>query len=267
MPAAVTGAAAPVGALCDALQAASARAAESMRLVTDPRPTAIGVWSIGETANHLSGSAGYFLAAARELAEPERLEEADAAHARALAADPERDPRILADRLERNEQALIAWARAVEGDPPVQPFAGVVLPLSGLLGIELGEVLVHGFDMARAAGLPWRIDPQHALLVHRAYGLLLPHLVDAERAAGLRLRLELRIRGAQPQVIVIENGDLRVEPECGQRADCHLSVDPVTYLLLTWNRIGPLRPLLQGRLLLWGRRPWRMSAFKSAIRT
>ena len=36
-----------------------------MRQVRDPAVRAVGVWSIGETAAHVSGSSGYFLAAAR----------------------------------------------------------------------------------------------------------------------------------------------------------------------------------------------------------
>ena len=54
-----------VGALCDALTAVRAQLSVVMRQITDPSPTAVGAWSVGETAQHLSGSAEYFLAAAR----------------------------------------------------------------------------------------------------------------------------------------------------------------------------------------------------------
>jgi hypothetical protein len=58
-------------------------------------------------------------------------------------------------------------------------------PLSTLLAVELGEVLVHGHDIARASGLPWSIDRAQAA----AGGMLplLPHLVDRERAALRRV--------------------------------------------------------------------------------
>lgn len=70
---------------------------------------------------------------------------------------------------------MVAYAREVKGDPPVSPFADVEVPFSTMLGIELSEVLVHGFDIARAARLPWSIDPGHAVLTHEVY---LPLLLD-----------------------------------------------------------------------------------------
>lgn len=47
----------------------------------------------------------------------ERLDEVDAGNARGLAENPERDPRVPADRLDRGGEALVAYARQVDGDP------------------------------------------------------------------------------------------------------------------------------------------------------
>jgi uncharacterized protein (TIGR03083 family) len=256
-----------VGVLCDELTAVRAQLSVVLRQITDPRPTAVGSWSIGETAQHLSGSAEYFLAAARGEADLERLDEIDASNARALAADPEREPRVLADRFDRGGEALVAFARTVGGDPSVTPFAGVEVPLSTLLGRELGEVLVHGRDIARAAGLPWHIDPSHAVLTLEAYLPLFPFLLDRHRAAGVRLALELRVRGMRPIIVRIEGGTLVVADSRGQRVDAHLSAEPVTYLLLTWARIAPWRPILRGQLVVWGRRPWRVGALGPLLLT
>jgi hypothetical protein len=90
-----------VGALCAALTAVRAELSVVMRQITDPSPTAVGSWSIGETAQHLSGSAEYFLAAAR----------GEASNARVLAANPERDPRVLADRFDATVHAARSGAR------------------------------------------------------------------------------------------------------------------------------------------------------------
>ena len=99
--------------LCDALLDTSSALAAMMRQVRDPTVRAVGVWSIGETAAHVSGSSRYFLAAARGEAVLERLDDVDRSNARALATDPERDPGRLADRLETGEQALVGFARQV----------------------------------------------------------------------------------------------------------------------------------------------------------
>lgn len=248
-----------------ALEEAGREMSALMRQITDPSRPAIGIWTIGETACHVAGSGDYFLGAARGDREPERLGEVAAGNAQALAEDPERDPRRLADRYSQGIRDLAGYAGTVTGDPLVQPFAGVQVPLSTVLALELGETLVHGFDIARAAGLPWRIGTLHAIVTHEGYLPLLPFTLNQQRAAGLRLRVELRVRGMARQVITIQNGELRTGVPSGQPADFHLSADPVIYLLLTWHRISPWLPMLRGQLAAWGRRPWLLPAFQSAF--
>jgi hypothetical protein len=63
---------APADAICDALVASRAKLPAVMRQITDPSPHAAGTWTIGETAQHVSGSAKYFLAAAHGEADLER---------------------------------------------------------------------------------------------------------------------------------------------------------------------------------------------------
>jgi uncharacterized protein (TIGR03083 family) len=256
-----------VASLCDSLESVSADLAALMRSVSDPAPTAVGIWSIGETCAHVSGSAEYFLAALRGEVAPERLDEVDTSNVKALADFLERDPRRLADRLVAGERALVGHARAIHGDPPAYPFEGVEVPTSTVLGIELGELLVHGFDIARAAGLPWTIDRPAALLTLRAYLPLLPFNVDRVRAEGVHLDLEIRIRGMPAVVVHVANGAVRVTASDGGRVHAHLWADPAAYLLLMWNRVPVWRPLLSGQLLVWGRQPWRASELATLMMT
>lgn len=256
-----------VDALCDALEKNGRRLSLLLRHVPDPRPIAVGTWTIGETANHVAGSGHYFLAVGRGEVEPESLKDVDAANARDLAADPERDLHVLAQRAVDGDNALVAHARQIVGDPPVTLFAGATVPFSTLLGVELGEVLVHGWDIARAARLPWPIAPEHAALALQAYLPLLPHMLDCERAEGVRLTIELRVRGTAAVVARISDSTLQVEEPTGQRVDCRLTVDPVAYLLLTWNRISPLGAIARGQLIPWGRKPWRVTQFGTLLAT
>jgi uncharacterized protein (TIGR03083 family) len=256
-----------VDAVCTALVRNAEQLAAVLRQISDPTRKAIGIWSIGETANHVAGSHEYFLSAARGEATLESLDEVDAGNARSLAEDPERDPSVLADRLEAGVKELVRYAGTVEGDPVVKPFIGVEVPLSTLLAIELGEVVVHGYDIARAAGLPWRIEPSDALVAHREFLALLPYLLDKKRSAGARVNAEIRIRGMDPFVVSVHDGILGLEQATGQKVDFTMSVDPAVYLLMYFNRVNPLSQMLRGKLLLWGRRPWKIQTFQSVFVT
>ena len=43
--------------------------------------------------------------------------------------------------------------------------AGISLPVSSVIATFLGEVLIHGYDIAQASRQPWLIPPTHAGLV------------------------------------------------------------------------------------------------------
>lgn len=245
-----------IGVLRDALAAAGSQYAAMLEQVTDPSRPAIGEWSVGETAAHVASSAPFFLRVARGEAEPEVLGEVAAHNAAVLAADPERDPRSLAERARVGETALLTYVAQVGGDPDLELFQGAVVPLSTLLAVELAEVLVHGYDIARASGLAWPMVSGQAAAAAGGVLPLLPHLVDRRAAAGRRLRYELRIRGGERAVLDFDDGTLGISRSVGQGVDCRLSVDPAAYLLISFARIGVLRPMLQGKLSAWGRRPW-----------
>ena len=265
MGAAATGP--PVEAACQALLRYSSQFAGALRQVRDPAARAVGIWSIAETAVHVSQSSPYFLAAARGQAGLEDVNDNAATTVRAVAGEPVRDLRVLADRIVRGEQDLADYARAAGGDPLVTPFAGLSVPLSSMLGIELGELLVHGFDVTRAAGLAWPVAPADAALALGGELRVLPLLLDAGRAAGLRMRLKLHIRHGSPLVIAIENEALRVEPPSSRPADCHVLVDPAAFLLVSFNRISPVSAVLAGKIIVWGRKPWLLAKLQSALKS
>src|SRR5205085_2011411 len=62
------------------------------------------------------------------------------------------------------------------------------------------------------------------------------------------------------------DGVLTVGPPDRGRADVHISSEPVTALLNAYGRIGPWRPALTGKVLVWGRRPWLAPGFPRLFR-
>ena len=256
-----------VDSLSQALTEAGQDFASMLRRVKDPDRPAIGSWTVGETAAHVARSAGYFLEVAKRETTPIALDDVADHNAEFLADNPERDPRALADQFENDELALLTHAGSLDGDPSVELFDRVVVPVSTLLAVELGEVLVHGYDIAGASSLDWPIASDQAALTVGGLLPILPHVIDPAKAVGFDARIAFRIRGGIEATLVFDDGVLQIEPANEQRVDCRLSVDPATYLLLSFNRISPTIPTLKGKIVAWGRRPWLAVKMASLFKT
>ena len=240
--------------------------AEVMRTIEDVSPRAVGVWDVGETMAHVAAGPGHALAVIRGEVAPVSMDDVAAHNAAQLAADPQRDPQVLAGRLEAGTQDLVAYAREVDGDPPVTPFTDVEVPLSAVLGLMLAELLVHGFDITRATARPWVIDPEAAALAVTTQRAFMPFSLRPD-AAELVLAVDLRIRRTDPVIVVVGAGTVRIEPADTQAVDFHYSADAWAHLLVGFHRIPVWQPFLRGQLAVWGRRVWRVNDFANAFKS
>jgi hypothetical protein len=179
-----------------------------------------------------------------------------ASNAALLLREAERHPARLAERLERSTADVIRLCSTRQLDERVS-WHGRQERLRTVLGALLGEMLVHGRDVARARRAAWPIEAIDARLIVENLGDILPLLVNPATAGHLRASVELRLRGgSRPMVLVFEAGAARVEPGPAARADVHVSADPVAFLLVSFGRMKQWRPILTGRMVAWGRKPW-----------
>ncbi|MGH3549542.1 MAG: maleylpyruvate isomerase N-terminal domain-containing protein [Pseudonocardiaceae bacterium] len=275
----------------DALRAEVERVTALLRSIRDPGAgAAMGQWSLAEVAMHLSqvwlglpGLARRDLSAIYEVI-PSRVgmagdslvrDIADLGEVTTLAvrSDPERDLSVLADRIEASAKEYFAEC-ARQSPDELRPWLiqGITLPLAAFTCHLLNETVVHGYDIARAAGRPWRIDPAHASLV--LHGFVIPvlkaadsrQIVNPATAAGLKATYELRIRGGDRFHFIFNRGELRVETPTARRVDCVISADPVAFLLVVWNRQSQWPAIAKGQLLAWGRKPWLGPRFRTLMR-
>ena len=255
-----------VDALGEALANCSTQLAHMMRRVEDVSPRAVGVWSVGETIAHVAAGPAHALAVIRGEIAPVPMDDVAAHNAAQLAGDPQRDPQVLAARLEAGTRELVAYARNIDGDPLVTPFTDVEVPLSAVQGLILGEVLVHGFDITRATGQPWTVDPDAAALAVTTQRAFMPFSLRPE-ASDLVLAVDLRIRRTNPVTVAIGEGTVRLEPPNTQTVDFHYSADPWAQLLIGFDRVPVWQPFLRGQLAIWGRRIWRVNDFAAAFKS
>lgn len=252
--------------LLRAVEKTAHRVSLLMRASCHPERKAIGTWNVGETANHLAHCYPSFIDAF-EGRFSVAGEDVDAHNEEVLATDPERDLDALADRVEKDAPRYLAAAGAVSEDRPVDFFTGMRVPASAVSATLLGEALVHGYDIAKAEGLPWPIEPEHAILTMTGLAPVMVYFLDPDAAAGLRAGYEIRLCNGPSQFWYFDDGHLTVQDFEKFPVDCRISADPATWMLMSYNRIGPTKPTISGKLRVWGRHPFLATRLGGVFKT
>jgi len=157
--------------------------------------------------------------------------------------------------------AVADFLSATDGRDSDAPFPSVAA-VSGIFDVGetisefLGELLIHGLDVARALGRPWVISSDEARLVLTGVVSVLPDSLDRAAAGDIRATYDIRVRGGPRFAVRVHDGRLEVTTSPTERVDCHISADPVTFLLVGYGRESQWPAALRGKLLAWGRRPW-----------
>jgi len=171
---------------------------------------------------------------------------------REIARIGERDPAVLADLL-AVEVAAFLDACGTDGNRSVHYFA-VRHTVGGVGGILLAELLMHGSDLARDRHWPISREKAVACLDGALPATVLS--VDpaaARRAAGV---YHVGLRGDGDRTYHVQHGAVTVQRGRPDRADVHISADPVAFLRNAYGRLSAARAGLTGGILMWGRRPW-----------
>jgi hypothetical protein len=174
---------------------------------------------------------------------------------RRIADVPETDPNKLAGLVLDGVDRFLEATAGRSGDVEVTWHCGLKLGLAELAGIQLGELILHGFDMATAVGYPWPIDPQHVLIVLNGYGPAFGLVVNQDRARGLNAGIGIELRDGPAFTSRFVDGRYQVEPPDSGPMDCTLSADPVAFLLVGSGRLNPLTAVALGLLAAGGQHP------------
>lgn len=264
----------------DALRRAAAATGELLGSISDSRadaPVPGLAWTLSMTAAHLVAllrqSAAFASGARDGAAERAALPPAGSigerlalGNARELDRLGERRIPVLRQMLESSVEEYATLIAGRRDGGPVETLFGPEDPAT-MTAALVGEQLVHGFDLARAVGRRWTIDPDAARLTLTGLTPFLPYMVDAEAIRHVRARIEVRIVGNPRFTLVLDHGRAAVEPADG-RCDCWIKAQPVPYLLLGFGRGNQWLPLLRRQIRAGGRRPWiavRMASYLTSV--
>jgi hypothetical protein len=121
----------------------------------------------------------------------------------------------------------------------------------------LGELLLHGHDVARAVKAPWALPERDMLLIARGLLQIGPAYVRTTIAPDTDLCVAVRIPQARPYLIHIHDGVGEIRGRRpSDRPDVVLRLPASILAQLLYQRIGPFTAALNGLRIVGGRRPW-----------
>jgi hypothetical protein len=232
------------------------------RSIPDPGlPTRGLEWTLGETAAHVLQTVREYDAALRGSVRPQGATDDVIAlvtqrNREELGAEPERDPLRLATALIDAIGGLDGAARGAGPDGRAVFTSEYSATTTTTVAGMIVELAVHGNDIATSIRRAWSVEPAVALPGIYAAAAALPLMLDADAAGDTRLHVEVRPRGGRAFSIRVEDGRAWTDTN-GTGADARLSIDPFTFLLIAYGRLKPWTPVLRGKMLVWGRKPWR----------
>lgn len=249
-----------------ALQAAARRASALVGSLPDPQaPVPDLDWTVGQTAAHMVAAPRSFQLYNTGQASPEDTVDLSVGNLERIRQVGSQDLTELANLLVEETDRYLQRTADLPADHRVPFYGETTVSLAAQTGILLGESVVHGRDLARSAGRPWRIDPADALLVVEAITAVMPRYLNPDTARGVRVAYDIHLRGGPRFVFRVAGNAATVAHDTHDPVDCRISADPVAFLLVAYGRQPLWRPVLLGKMTAWGRRPWRAFGLKRLV--
>lgn len=243
-----------------AAQAGIAQTAERVATLTGSladatAPIRPGTWTVREAAVHLSIEANHCVEIAQGAPSPGMTNADFNALSEARIADiPETDPYKLSQLMSGAARCLLDATEGRPGDQPVT-YYGLRCSLAHMVGIELAEWVLHAYDIAKASGRPWPIDPLHARLSLHGYGPILAACVRPKAVRGHTAGYRVDLGNGDGFVIRFTNGAAVFAAADSGSADCIIAADPVAFLMVVFGRLNRWEAIALGLLSASGPRP------------
>lgn len=221
-------------------------------------------WTVRETVAHLAGTAGRYATMDPEhvASTPRGVDSLNDADLRSQASSSLQE---LRSALQSNHQALKQVNRRRASGERIPFHAGLSLSPLAAGGEWLGELVIHGRDIARASRRRWPIRSRDALLIALFAFEVMPGYLDISRI-GRPLRVAVRLLGGRPQAVTLGEGAVAVEDLMeGFPAQVRFLSTPQAWILDGYGRVSLAGAILRGLLVVGGKQPWRALDLQKAL--
>src|SRR5262245_35969154 len=199
--------------IADQLNSAVDQVTRLVAAAPDPKTVAAGRWSVHDVAAHIAAGLVLYTDLVRGGTSPADTIDAIAdMNDDLIAVGGEATMPMLAQRIRAAAADYLSAAGLLPAGSTVSWHTGATLPVTSLLAISLGEVVVHGLDIATVTRAPWPVPSPWARTVFHGVLPVLPYYLLADRAGGRHQRFDVRLRGPKPDrtVFTIADGALLV---------------------------------------------------------
>lgn len=247
-----------------AVKDATGRYTALLRRTSAGDAQAVGHWTVRDVAVHTSHIYGLFPELMKGGHSPVANHLAMSEHWDALVVeDGESDLGKVADRIDASVAEFVDLAAGDDWTATKHWHGGLEVPIYTLASILVTEPGLHGLDIARATGEPWKLPASHGQLAIEGLLPVLPSFVNREATANLNATYRLDVRGGSTIYIRVSQGDLGLSLEQPGSVDCRISADPVAYVLVGYGRMPQWEAIAKAKILAYGRKPWLALKFGS----
>lgn len=226
-------------------------------------------WTVRDAAAHLIGTTGLYAEIAGGGASPIPAltpSAVDKYNASQVADIGEADSRMLSKALTVTVGQFLDATSGRPADTSVTWHGGISIDLAPLTGILVAEYVLHGYDIATATGIAWPILPEQAALGLYGRGSVFPQVADPSTSSGHTATYLLDLGVAGRLTVRFVDGVLTVGTG-DEPADCEITTDPVTMLMVSSGRLSPYMAIALGIYRAGGRSPHLVPGFTRLIYT
>jgi hypothetical protein len=253
----------------EAIQEAAGRVADLVRPLADTGVLLLADrWTVGEAAAHLASVGPLFCEwAAGEYrlygdGTPDGLAHANAGK---LSEFSERSGPRLAELIVDSTRAFLAATEGRPGSARVRTPL-VEMDVDTLQSYMLTHLLGHGWSIARALRKPLPLRRDLVLLCLPFFATVMPAVLESEKTRELSASFMVHFRGGPKVAVVFEKGNLSVGTTAPGRVDCHIHADPAAFFLVAMGLRTQWGPIVTGKLMTWGTKPWLALQFTGLFR-